>query len=85
VVQEEVNSIFQPSCVVPGENDVKALDGLFLSIDRLGLTILKLSVYNVLGLELIEDFRSKLCRAEVLTELSSAGKSQVMRFWDHTL
>jgi len=85
VVEQEVDGVFQPTGIVPGKDKVEAFNLLFLSINGLGVAILKLCINNVLSLELVQDLRLELCRAEVLAKVGSRGERQIMRFGNHAL
>jgi hypothetical protein len=75
VVEQEVNSVFQPTSIVPGEQEVKSLNLLFLSVNRLSLGILKLSFDDMLSSELLDNISLEFGRAEVFAELGGARES----------
>jgi hypothetical protein len=75
VVEQEVNSVFQPTSIVPGEQEVKRLNLLFLSVNRFSLGILELSFDDMLSSELLDDISLEFGRAEVFAELGGAGES----------
>jgi hypothetical protein len=85
VVEQEVDSIFEPAGIISGKDQVESLDLLFPAVNSLSLAVLKLSIDNMLSLELIENVSLEFSGAEVLAELGSGGEGQIVRFWNHAL
>jgi len=50
MVEQEVNGVFESASIVPGEHKMEGFDLLILTINSLGLRILKLRIDNMLRL-----------------------------------
>ena len=85
MIEEEIDGVLQPTSIVSGEDEMEAFDLLFLAVNLLGLSILKLGIYDMLRLELLQDFSSEFRGTQVLAELGRAGKREVVRFGNHAL
>jgi hypothetical protein len=78
MVEQEVDGIFEPTGIVSGEDQVESLNLLFSAVNRFSLAVLKLSINNMLSLELVENVSLEFSGAEMLAELGSGGKGEIV-------